>query len=200
MRSKPLIAALFPATRRAILSALLMHPDKWWFLADLARHLGKPPSSLQREMESLVQTGILLRRQEGKQVYFKPDPACPVFRELQGILAKTAGLVDVLRSLLGPFRDSINVAFVYGSLARSEELSTSDVDLMIVGRARLADLSPALQKAEQRLGREVNPTMFSPEEFAKKLKQGHHFLKTVLHGEKLFVLGGEHDLAGTTRN
>ena len=105
-----------------------------------------------------------------------------------------------LRGLLAPFRDSISVAFVYGSLARSEELSTSDVDLMVVGRARLADLSPALQEAERRLGREVNPTLFSPEEFAKKRKQGHHFLKTVLRGEKLFVLGSENELAGTARN
>ena len=117
MRSKPLVAALFPKTRRAILAALLMHPDKWWFLADLARHIGAPPSSLQRQMESLVQAGILLRRQEGKQVYFKPDPGCPIFQELQGVMAKTAGLVDVLRGLLEPFRDSVRVAFVYGSLA-----------------------------------------------------------------------------------
>ncbi len=200
MRNAPLIAVLLPKTRRAILAAALMHPDKWWFLADLARHIGAPPSSLQREMESLVRVGILLRRQEGKQVYFKPDPDCPIFRELQGIMTKTAGLVDVLRGLLAPFRDSISVAFVYGSLARSEELSTSDVDLMVVGRARLADLSPALQEAERRLGREVNPTLFSPEEFAKKRKQGHHFLKTVLRGEKLFVLGSENELAGTARN
>lgn len=69
MRRKSLISALFPKTRRSILAATLMHPDRWWFLADLGRHLGVPPSSLQREMESLVQVGILLRREEGKHVY-----------------------------------------------------------------------------------------------------------------------------------
>jgi predicted nucleotidyltransferase len=200
MSRKSLISVLFPKTRRAVLATTLMHPDRWWFLADLARRIGVPPSSLQREMESLVGVGILLRRREGKQVYFKPDPNCPILFELQGIMTKTIGLVDVLREALGPFKKSITAAFVYGSIARCEELSESDVDLMIVGDVGLADLSPPLQKAEERLGREVNPTLFSGEEFARKLKQGHHFLKTVLSGDKLFILGGPDDLAETSRH
>jgi uncharacterized protein len=190
-----LISALFPKTRAGVLAITLMHPERWWFLADLARQIGVPPSSLQREMESLVATGILLRRREGKQVYFKPDPACPILGELQGIVAKTLGLVDVLRRALDPFATSIKIAFVYGSLARGEGVSESDVDLMVIGAAKLADLSPAIHGAEQRLGREVNPTLLSPAEFAEKLHERHHFLKTVLDGEKLFVLGSQDDLA-----
>jgi uncharacterized protein len=198
MRRKTLINALFPKTRRSILAATLMHPERWWFLADLARYLGVPPSSLQREMDSLVQAGILLRRREGKQVYFRPDPNCPVLSELQGVMTKTLGLVDVLRKILTPFKKSIQVAFVYGSIARCEELSESDVDLMIIGDVTLADLSPALQKAEARLARQVNPTLFSREEFSKKLGQGHHFLKTVMGNDKLFILGNENDVAGSS--
>src|SRR3972149_1503084 len=101
MRKKALISVLFPRTRRSVLAATLMHPDRWWFLADLARHIGFSPSSLQREMESLVEGGILLRREEGKHVYFKPNAACPILSELQGIMTKTLGLVDVLRENLG---------------------------------------------------------------------------------------------------
>jgi predicted nucleotidyltransferase len=200
MRKKSLVSALFPKTRRAVLATTLMHPERWWFLADLARQIGVPPSSLQREMESLVEAGILLRRQEGKQVYFKPDPNCPILYELQGIMTKTLGLVDVLRQALTPFEKAVKLAFVYGSIARCEELSESDVDLMIVGDAGLADLSPAIHKAEERLAREVNPTLFSPAEFAGKLDEGHHFLRTVLAGEKLFVLGTENDLAEIGRH
>ena len=198
MRKKSLISVLLPKTRRAVLAATLMHPDRWWFLADLARHIGVPPSSLQREMDALVEVGILLRRQEGKQVYFTPDSNCPILPELQGIMTKTLGLVDVLQDTLRPFKKSIRTAFVYGSIARSEELSNSDVDLMLIGSVSLADLSPSLQKAEERLARQVNPTLLSAEEFSKKLKQEHHFLKTVLGGDKLFVIGGQQDLAGLT--
>jgi predicted nucleotidyltransferase len=199
MRKKPLISVLFPKTRRAVLATTLMHPDRWWFLADLARHIGVPPSSLQREMDALVEVGILLRKQEGKQVYFKPDPNCPILGELQGIMTKTLGLADVLRTILGPFKKSIETAFVYGSIARSEELSESDVDLMIIGTVSLSDLSPALQKAEEQLARQVNPTLFSPGEFAKKVKQGHHFLKTVLQEDKIFIIGSADELAEASR-
>ncbi|MFZ5829759.1 MAG: ArsR family transcriptional regulator [Planctomycetota bacterium] len=200
MRTRLLIEALFPKTRREVLAATLMHPERWWFLADLARHIGVTPSSLQREMASLVQAGILLRRQEGKQVYFRPDPSCPILRELQGIITKTVGLLDVLSAALTPFGNSIQCAFVYGSIARAEELSESDVDLMVIGDVGLAEISPALKPAEERLARAVNPTLFSPAEYAKKLRQGHHFLKTVLAGEKLFVLGDENDLAEASRS
>lgn len=199
MRKKSLIAALLPKTRRAVLAATVMHPEKWWFLADLARHIGVPPSSLQREMDSLVQAGVLLRRQEGKQVYFKPDLNCPILGELQGIMTKTLGLVNVLRETLDSFKESIKVAFVYGSFARSEEISESDVNLIIVGVATLSDLAPALQKAEEKLGRQVNPILFSLEEFTTKLKQNHHFLTNVLEGEKLFLFGSQDDLAATHR-
>jgi len=101
---------------------------------------------------------------------------------------------------LTPFKKSIKTAFVYGSIARSEELSESDVDLMIVGTVSLADLSPAIQKAEERLARQVNPTVFSQEEFARKVKQGHHFLKTVLGNDKLFILGSENELAAASHH
>lgn len=112
-----------------MLAATVMHPDRWWFLADLARHLGVSPSSLQRELQSLVEAGILIRREGGKHVYFQPDPNCPVLPELQGIMTKTLGLVDILRAAMAPFGEAIRVAFVYGSMARSEQLSESDVDL-----------------------------------------------------------------------
>jgi len=167
MRKKSLISVLFPKIRRAVLATTLMHPNRWWFLTDLARHIGVSPSSLQREMESLVEVGILLRRQEGKQVYFKPDSNCPILSELQGIMTKTLGLVDVLQNTLLPFSESIKVAFVYGSIARSEELSESDVDLMIIGQPKQMNNEPSenmrfVQAFVNRL-RKVLPTV--PVEF-----------------------------------
>ncbi len=90
-------------------------------------------------------------------------------------MTKTLGLVDVLREILAPFKKAITVAFVYGSIARSEEFSESDVDLLIVGGVALSDLAPAIQKAEEKLGRQVNPILFSPDEFTKKLDGGAPF-------------------------
>jgi predicted nucleotidyltransferase len=195
MRKKRAIDALFPRIRQALLAATLLHPERWWYLSDLAKHMDVRPSSLQRELAALVDAGILNRRQDGNRVYFQPNPDCPFLPELQGLLVKTAGVVDVLREALKSFTKRIDSAFVYGSMARATEIASSDVDVMIIGQVGLADLTPALRRAEARLSRPVNPTLYTREEFATKLQAGHHFLKAVLDGEKLSILGDTHDLA-----
>lgn len=197
MRKSKAIDAIFPRTRQAILAATLLHPDHWWYLSDLARHLGVRPSSLQREVAALADAGILHQRRDGNRMYFQPDPDCPFLVELQGLMLKTVGLVDVLREVLEPFTDRIDWAFVYGSMARSEELASSDVDVMIIGRIGLADIATALRQAERHLNRPVNPALYSREEFTTKLAAGHAFLRAVLDGEKLFILGDPHELAAT---
>jgi DNA-binding transcriptional ArsR family regulator len=198
MRKKRALDSLFPRTRQAILTATLLHPDRWWYLSDLAKHLGVRPSSLQRELAALTSAEILRQRRDGNRVYFQANPPCPFLAELQGLLVKTAGLVDVLRETLASFAKHIDWAFIYGSVARAEELAASDVDLMIIGKIGLADLAPALRRTEKRLSRAVNPTLYSREEFAKKLRARDHFLTSVLDGAKLFILGDSHELAAAT--
>lgn len=186
--------ALFPRTRQRVLSATLMQPGRWWYLSDLAKELDLTPSSLQREVAGLVQAGVLRSRREGNRLYFQADPQCALFPELQGLVAKTVGLADSLREALRPLSRSIRVAFVFGSVARREERGASDVDLMVVGGASLSSLAAALKRAENRLGRAVNATGYTPEEFARKARSGHHFVRQVMQGEKLFIIGGTDDL------
>lgn len=198
MRIKRPLDSLLPRTRQAILATTLLHPDRGWYLSDLAKHLGVRPSSLQRELVALTTAEILVRRQDGNRVYFRANPACPFLPELQGLLVKTLGVVDVLREALAPLAPRLTWAFIYGSIARAEDLATSDVDLMVIGRLGLADLAPALRRAEQRLGRAVNPLVYSREEFLSKLQAGDHFLTAVLDGATLFLQGDTHELAAAT--
>lgn len=193
------INALFPKTRTDILNATVMHPERWWYMSDLASYLHVSPSSLQRELASLVRAGILLRRKDGNRAYFQPDPQCPFLPELQRLFLKTTGLVDVLRRALKPLSQQINVAFVYGSVARGEELSTSDVDLMVIGVISLSDIAPLLRQVEKQIKRAVNPTVYSQEEFAKHLKKKNHFLREVLTQKKLFIVGEQGELETITR-
>lgn len=181
--------ALLPRIRQEILAATLLRPERWWFMADLARHLGVRPSSLQRELPALVATGILRQRKEGRQVYYQADPACPVLPDLQGLLRKTVGLRDVMQQALAPLQDSIDAAFIHGSVARGDHAPGSDVDLMIVGKLSLEDVSGALEGIETRLGRDVHPTVYSPSEFARRAGAGEHFLKEVLASPRLLVAG-----------
>jgi predicted nucleotidyltransferase len=194
MRNSSVLAALFPQVRQGVLAATLTQPEKWWYLSELAERLGTSPSSLQRELASLVASGILVHRREGTRAYFKAETKSPVFRDLQQLFEKTAGLAPAIERMLAPFGKRILCAFVYGSVARSREHATSDVDLMVIGRTGLSDLSPALRKAEERLGREVNVTFYSPEEFREKIKSRDHFLTAVLRGRKQYVKGSQSDL------
>jgi predicted nucleotidyltransferase len=196
MRTSSPLDALFPRTRQGILAVVLGHQNRSWYLASLAKHLGVRPSSLQREVSALVEAGVLRRRKDGNRVYFEPDEDCPFLPELRGLILKTAGLVDVLREAFKPLQDRILWAFVYGSVARGEEESASDVDLMVIGDVGLADVAPLVRGAQDKLAREVNVSVHTRGDFAKKLRSGYRFPREVLDKPKLFIVGNEHDLAG----
>jgi predicted nucleotidyltransferase len=194
MRKSTILQALFPKVRQGVLAATFNQPEKWWYLSELASRLGTSPSSLQRELASLVASGILARRREGTRAYFRAETQSPVFRDLRQLFEKTAGVIPTLERMLTPFHETIRSAFVYGSMARGRERATSDVDLMIIGEVGHTDLARALHKTEARLGREINVTVYSPEEFREKMQGGDHFLTTVLRGPKQFAVGGPSDL------
>ena len=186
--------SLFPGVRQGVLAATLTQPEKWWHISELAKFLHTRPSSLQRELSALEQSGILQQRRDGRRTYFKAETRSPIFRELRSVFEKTVGLIPTLRNGLTPFADRILCAFVYGSIARREEHATSDVDLMIIGNVGLGDLAPSLRRTEKRLGREVNVTNYSVAEFRKKVAMGDHFLTSVLNGTLQFVKGEQRDL------
>ena len=197
MRTTRTLDALFPTARGGVLSATFLQPERWWFMTELARHLEVPPSSLQRELKSLVASGLLIRRQDGKRVYFKANADSPLFPELKGLIEKTVGIVPALKEAIKRFGDRIELALLYGSMARGSEHPGSDIDLMIVGGIKQIDLLPTLRKLEARFRREVNVTLFSPEEFHRKLASRDHFIDSVLKGTTMPLKGKSHELEET---
>jgi predicted nucleotidyltransferase len=196
-RTKPertgLAEALWPAARRAILGLLLAHPDQEWHLREIARRARRSPATIHAELRSLTVAGILARRVESRRAYYRANLSCPIFAELHQIILKTVGLTDVLREALARLA-GIEVAFVYGSIARGEATSESDVDLMIVGDVTLREVSGVLHDAPAALGREINPAVYPTAEFQKKVAARHHFLTRVLEEPKLFLIGDQDEL------
>ena len=197
MRTNRTLDALFPTVRAGVLSATLLQPDHWWFMTELARHLEATPSSLQRELESLVASGFLLRRQDGRRIYFKANTESAVFPELKGLVEKTVGIVPELQAAIEKFGGRIKLALLYGSIARGEEHAGSDIDLMVVGTLQQIDLVPVLRNLESRFRREVNVTLFSPGEFHRKLASADHFLSSVTNGETIPLKGSLNELEET---
>jgi predicted nucleotidyltransferase len=137
---------------------------------------------------------VLIRKPLGNQVHFQADTGCPIYDDLRNLLKKTVGIVDVLREALAPVAGKVQAAFVYGSVARGDERGGSDLDLMIVGDSKFADVVNALGHAQETLRREINPNLFPPREFRRKLAAHEPFLERVLADKKLFVIGGDDDL------
>ncbi|HAM44951.1 MAG TPA: ArsR family transcriptional regulator [Propionibacteriaceae bacterium] len=187
---------LFGSTRRRILGWLLGHSDESFYLRQIVRSTGAALGAAQRELEQLTGAGLLLRTVQGQQVYFQANREAPIFPELQGLFAKTAGLTNLLREALAPLGERVLVAFVFGSAARGELRAGSDIDLLVVGDAPFQDVVASLAGAQERLGREVNPTVYPLDEFRAKLGAKHHFLTTVLSEPRMFIIGGDNELAG----
>lgn len=193
--SDTLSTILFGKSRRAVLSLLYTHPDESFYLRQIARVAGVGMGSIQRELKALAQAGIIQSSAKGKLVYYQANPRCPVYAELKGLIIKTAGIGDILRAALAPLSDRIQAAFVYGSFAQGKEHKGSDIDVCIVGKATFGDIVSVLSLAQQSLGREVNPTVYPPEEFRSRLEADNHFLKSIMKGPKIFLIGDEHELA-----
>jgi predicted nucleotidyltransferase len=193
-QKKDLGAALFGRSRRNILGVLFSHPDRAFYLREIIAATGSGTGQVQRELQNLVSVGLVLRERRANQVYFRANAQAPVFEELKGIVAKTFGVADILRDLLAPFARRIQVAFIYGSVARGEDTARSDIDLMIVGDVMLSELANTLHEAESKLERPVAPTIYEPQEFRDRVHAGQHFLSQVLKRPRLFVAGDEDEL------
>jgi predicted nucleotidyltransferase len=184
---------LFSGSRRSILALLYGHADEQFYLREITRRARTGIGATQRELRQLSEAGLIQSVRRGHQIYYQANRKNPIFAELKSILAKTSGIRDILREVLTPFADRIKLAFVYGSIARGEETSSSDVDVMVVGDVSFADVASALSESDMKLGRELNPTVYGPREFREKLAAKNHFLSTVAKDKKLFVIGDERE-------
>ena len=185
---------LFGKTRRLVLGLVFGHPDEAFYIREIVRRTGQSPGAVQRELELLARVDVLRRITRGHQVYFEVNRESPVFTELQGLVFKTTGIVEVLRAALRPFADRIVAAFIFGSAARAKLQRNSDVDVFIVGNVSFFDLVLALRPAQLTLAREINPTVYTPDEFAHKIRGQTHFVRSLRDEPRNFILGNDHEL------
>jgi predicted nucleotidyltransferase len=194
MNENLLYGGLFGKTRQAVLALLYGRADSSFYTKQILDAVKSGRGTVQRELKNLTDTGIIIREVQGRQVYYRANARCPIFDELKSIVRKTFGVADVIRQSLATNADKIRVAFIFGSVARSTDDRRSDIDLMVVGKISFGDVVSLLTPAEQKLAREVNLVVYPIAEFKKKVKEDHHFVKTVLEDEKIFVIGDEDEL------
>ncbi|MGV8897751.1 MAG: nucleotidyltransferase domain-containing protein [Burkholderiaceae bacterium] len=188
--------ALFTKTQQRVLAVLFGQSQRSFYANEIIGLAGSGSGAVQRELARLESAGLVTTHRIGNQKHYQANPAAPIFAELRGIVLKTFGAADVLRAALQPLWQSVELAFVYGSLAKGTEHAGSDVDLMVIGAlSSNAELLEALMPAQAQLGRAVNPTLYTPDEFAQRVQEGRSFILRVLEQPKIFVKGSEHDIS-----
>jgi predicted nucleotidyltransferase len=182
--------ALFTKTQQRVLGLLYGTPDKSFYANEIMRWADMGRGTIRRELDRLVSAGILSVTPEGNQNHYQAKQDNPVYTELLGIVRKTFGVADVIRQALKPLNALIKLAFIYGSIAKSTDARTSDIDLMLIGEGlNYGDVMDVLMPFEESLQRSVNPTIFTSVEFASRLDQNSSFLVRVMEQPKLVIKG-----------
>jgi predicted nucleotidyltransferase len=121
---------------------------------------------------------------------FQANPNSPVYAELVSLTRKTLGTVPVLREALQALLPNLQSAWVYGSVAKQTDTAQSDVDVMLVGEGlQLSQVLAALEPAEAQLGRKINPSCYSPQEFDRRRAEPDSFVQRVLSQPVLPLIG-----------
>ena len=194
--SASLSDALFTTTQQRVLGCLFGQPDRSFTVSELIRTTGAGSGAVQREIARLAGCGLLTVEPVGNQKRYRADPVSPIHAELVSIVRKTFGLAAPLREALAPLAEHLDAAFVYGSVAKGTDTAASDIDLMLVSDTlTYAEVMAVLHPLIGRLGREVHPTLYARDELHKRIAAGNSFVTRVLAQPRLWIIGGEHDLA-----
>jgi len=188
--------ALFSNTQQRVLAFLFGQPERSFFATELIGLAGGGSGAVQRELKRLEESGLVTMTPLGNRKHYQANPSSPIYAELCGIVQKTVGLAEPLRAVLAPFAKKVSAAFVYGSVAKRSDTANSDIDLMLISdRLEYADLYAALEQAATILGRTINPTIYTQEELAKRIKQKNAFVERVLAQPKVWLIGNEDEFA-----
>ncbi|MBU2635277.1 nucleotidyltransferase domain-containing protein [Patescibacteria group bacterium] len=184
----------FTKNQTLILEIFFNNPEKSYYLRELGRMINKEPGVFQRDINKLVESGILISEYQAKSRFFKLNKNHPLYKELKSIFFKTLGAEGKLKEILEPIR-KIKIAFIFGSYAKDEEDSFSDIDLMIIGSPDEDLLISKISKLETRLDREINYHIFSQKDWKKKIQGEHSFIKSILLGRKIFLISNKNELS-----
>jgi predicted nucleotidyltransferase len=194
-RDASLAGALFTPVQQRVLGLLFGQPDRTFQSAEIIRLAGSGTGAVHRQLLRLEASGLVSVRRSGNQKFYRASPDSPIHRELTGLVVKTMGMTDPIRRALAGRRRDIHAAFVYGSIAKRSDRTTSDIDLMVItDKLGYADVFDALQPTDAALGRHVNPTVMSLRDWGVKRGRKDSFVSRVAAQPKLFVIGSESDL------
>lgn len=186
-------SCLFSDSQTRLLPWLFGQPERSYHLSELRRLTALGSASLQRELNRLADAQLVQSTRVGNLRCFQANAQSPVFAELVAITRKTMGAAPMLMQALQPLASRIDTAFIYGSVAKGTDTANSDVDVLLVGKdLSLNDILKLLLPLEASLARKINPTCYTPSEYAKRLAEPDSFVNRILAQPTLPLIGEAH--------
>jgi predicted nucleotidyltransferase len=183
--------ALFTKAQQNLLGLLYGNPDKSFYLNEIARTAAMGKGAITRELAKLTDAGILTISKQGNQNHYQANHDCPIYDELKQIVLKTFGIKGVIQSGIAELLQSVDQAFIYGSVAKGEEHVASDIDLMLIGDdLSYSEVMEKLEPLEAQLHRQINPSIYTVDEFSQRIAEGQNFLSKVMQQPRIDLLQG----------
>jgi predicted nucleotidyltransferase len=187
--------AVFTDSQAKVYLWIYGQPERSYHLSELRRLTGLGSASLQREINRLVVAGLANSTLKGNQRQISANLQSPLFKELSDLTRKVMGADALITEALRPIEQKIEVAFLYGSVAKQSDTAESDVDLMLVGSdLTLSEVLEQLLPVEEMLCRKVNPTCYTVGEFNKRLSDTDSFVNKVLSQPIIQLFGNMDDI------
>jgi len=175
--------------RAAIFTILFGVGQRELHLREIQRKSGYAVETIRKELQSLEELGLVIKRRDGNRLYFASNIKHPLFNEIRNLVIKTSGLQEILHKALN--LQNIEIVFVFGSVALGEETAESDIDIFIIGELGLREISKLLKGPSDILGREINPHLMSLNEFITRKQKGEHFVNKVIQSPRIMIIGSE---------
>lgn len=178
-----------------IIKLFFKNPDKEYYFREIAKNLNKEPSHYQKYLDNLVEDNILLDERRGNMRFFRLNKEHPLYEEIKSIVSKTIGLENELKELVDKL-DSVDCAFIFGSMAKGTENSNSDVDLMLIGDINQDALTTTISSVEGKIAREINYHIYSNQEIVRKIKEKDSFISNIFLSPIIKLKGNPYDFTG----
>lgn len=185
-----MLESLFTSRARVkILETLLLNKGKEFHTRELARRTDVSPPYVMKELHNLKGLGILEERREGNMAFYRISKSSTVVEDLKRLFLKTESLGKELFDVMKKEAKMIKYALIYGSFAKGTEITSSDIDLLIVGEIGEDRVLKAIMKAQSRIGREINYSVWTEREFLEKARQKVALLREISRTPVIMLIG-----------
>lgn len=173
-----------------ILDLFLKNSADSFYVRQIARKVGTEINAARRELDRLTKIKLLKRVVRGNRVFYQLRPEFVFVPELLGLIHKNTGLGSQIikkSSELG----RVDFAVLTHYFIWKQPLAKETVDLALVGKINLKELTELIEKEQVSFGREINYAVISPEDFSKLKSRRDHFVYQLLLDTRVVLVGDE---------